>query len=322
MCKSCVVSKAGDQYAELRDEILVAITSNNETAVPSSGPAVAASSNTMGVPNVSISADDETALDGAIGRVDDSDGAMETEVNIVNMTGENRKSGDIDVTARKTAVCRFYLRKLCKHGRDGDGCAFSHPKMCYRFINYGLNSTRGCSKRNQCSFYHPPLCWEAEKSGYCGRKNCRFYHIRGTTLLATETTTPSVFNHQNSEAAAAGKTESERHGKQMPDGFNPSSQRSGMNYAARQVSRSFESQHGGCPRGREFTPNGEFRGTTERVLEEDRRTFLDFQCQMQAQMQQMQQQIQKLLNKDTVNVCTAPKVKQCGCVRDRPDINA
>ena len=54
------------------------------------------------------------------------------------------------------AICKFYLQKSCKHGRKGDDCNYSHPKLCYSYIKRG-DKRGGCKKGSQCSYVHPKL---------------------------------------------------------------------------------------------------------------------------------------------------------------------
>ncbi|KAK3875623.1 hypothetical protein Pcinc_019511 [Petrolisthes cinctipes] len=66
------------------------------------------------------------------------------------------------------------------------------------------------------------------------------------------------------------------------------------------------------PEVRGMTPRQ--RDITERGLDKERNSFLEFQSLMQAQMQQMQRQVQMLLNKEAMSTCMVPQMKQCGCV--------
>jgi hypothetical protein len=36
----------------------------------------------------------------------------------------------------KKGVCWKYLQKKCEHGKKGDGCRFSHPRLCHKFCTY------------------------------------------------------------------------------------------------------------------------------------------------------------------------------------------
>lgn len=83
-------------------------------------------------------------------------------------------------TTAKTTLCKFYIYKSCRHGVNGNGCAFAHPKKCFRYARDGMHKKRGCTKGKDCTFFHPPLCKSALRDGVCNRQDCKFHHIRGT----------------------------------------------------------------------------------------------------------------------------------------------
>ena len=95
-----------------------------------------------------------------------------------------------DGQARTTPVCKFYLQKSCKHGKKGEGCKYSHPKLCFNFIRRG-NRRGGCRKGEQCTYVHPKLCTKALETKTCTNKKCRFYHIAGTKFTSNFTPTPA-----------------------------------------------------------------------------------------------------------------------------------
>lgn len=75
-------------------------------------------------------------------------------------------------------VCKFYLRRNCRHGLKGDECKYLHPKICFKWLRNG--SDRGGCKKDNCSFFHPKLCTISIKSRKCSRKNCNLFHVKGT----------------------------------------------------------------------------------------------------------------------------------------------
>ena len=96
----------------------------------------------------------------------------------------------------KTRICRYFVRKTCKHGVKGEGCAFKHPKKCDRFMNHGDKNSKGCKKGNSCAYFHPPLCWESLRERVCRRENCRYHHLRRTKKWE-----PPVFERRPSAQA-------------------------------------------------------------------------------------------------------------------------
>ena len=94
-----------------------------------------------------------------------------------------KSSGSGSDSGGRRKVCRHYLTKTCKYGVIGDGCNFSHPKKCRKYLTHGDKSSRGCTKGKKCDFFHPPLCWSSVKTGECTREKCKFQHVRGTKLV-------------------------------------------------------------------------------------------------------------------------------------------
>ena len=83
-------------------------------------------------------------------------------------------------------ICKHYQIGKCKHGRKGEGCNFSHPKLCRNFIRLGNRKRGGCVRGDKCPFHHPPLCWKVEKGEPCLRKNCGFLHPKGIKITQDE----------------------------------------------------------------------------------------------------------------------------------------
>ena len=102
--------------------------------------------------------------------------------NIITIHG----SGDSEKASQKEAdekqpVCKFYLKKQCKHGMKGDGCDFSHPPICQKLLKFG-HSNKGCRGRG-CKSIHPKMCNPSLKRKECPYKNCKFYHVKGTKYV-------------------------------------------------------------------------------------------------------------------------------------------
>ena len=93
----------------------------------------------------------------------------------VNANINQKKESEED--SSKT-VCKFFLRQACKHGRKGNDCTFSHPKVCFKYTRHG-DRRGGCKKGTNCEFVHPRLC-NSYKSGVCSRAKCGLFHVKGT----------------------------------------------------------------------------------------------------------------------------------------------
>ena len=128
----------------------------------------------------------------AIEAIEENDTTIDVLLSAMNgttVTGDiATPEGNADETQRQPratestdnrAICKFYLRKNCQHGKSGLNCKYKHPKMCFKFLKHGGKSA-GCKKGKQCEFLHPPLCWSSKQNGLCSIGNCRFFHLKGT----------------------------------------------------------------------------------------------------------------------------------------------
>ena len=129
------------------------------------------------------------------------DGNKESEKGGGNEGDDHEKQSDDEKQPEddKQPVCRFYLRKQCKHGMKGDGCAFSHPPICQKLLNFG-HSKRGC-KGKGCKSIHPKMCNHSLRSKECSYKNCKFYHVKGTKYVEEVGHKPDLTDHKCDETA-------------------------------------------------------------------------------------------------------------------------
>jgi hypothetical protein len=169
MCKTCVPKKTSKTRSY--EEALRIIKDLKDAEEKSLGPV-----------NKWCVADALQATDGADSagaQVDPGEPDKEMVSETIQMAADLTESVLHDHPKKKGA-CKHYLRKSCKHGRLGEGCAFDHPKLCSRFVNNGPNNRRGCRDGKKCIFFHPPLCHESVDKGECSRGQCRFFHLKGT----------------------------------------------------------------------------------------------------------------------------------------------
>ena len=101
------------------------------------------------------------------------------------------------------AVCRFYLKNICKHGISGKGipgeqCKFSHPRRCFKFATHGTLQG-GCKKGKLCKDFHPPMCRDSLKSKLCTNMQCKFTHLKGTKRYELANYQQSNETHQQFE---------------------------------------------------------------------------------------------------------------------------
>ena len=98
-------------------------------------------------------------------------------------------------TGRSLKNCTFYLRNKCRYGVSGNGCGFTHPKRCNKFMDLGWY---GCKSDALCKKFHPRVCNDSYRHMQCNKINCDLLHIRKTR---------KPLEHQQGVAGAANTQE-------------------------------------------------------------------------------------------------------------------
>ena len=117
----------------------------------------------------------------------------------------------------KKTLCKFYANGSCKYKHE---CRFDHPKMCNKFIKNGLLkkfNPAGCDAK--CNKFHPNACRDSLRSKECARDNCRFFHLKGTTLLIKtreQKDETRYSQHQNQKSAPQSQSQV-KFGKKVED---------------------------------------------------------------------------------------------------------
>ena len=90
---------------------------------------------------------------------------------------DNRKETDKTTNKNlvKDKVCRHYIMNRCKHGKLGEDCKDSHPKLCFGFLNKGKEGCPRLRNKEVCQFFHPEGCRYGEK---CKNVKCNFFHSK------------------------------------------------------------------------------------------------------------------------------------------------
>ena len=59
--------------------------------------------------------------------------------------GENAKScvKKPEDPSKTKDLCKYFIRKKCKHGAKGIGCSFAHPQKCFKFLRHGTKARGG-----------------------------------------------------------------------------------------------------------------------------------------------------------------------------------
>ena len=64
-------------------------------------------------------------------------------------------------------ICKFYIKKCCRHGLRSNNCYYPHPAPCKKYIE---NPENGC--RPECTNFHPDICKYSRKLRKCYNANC------------------------------------------------------------------------------------------------------------------------------------------------------
>ena len=72
-------------------------------------------------------------------------------------------------------ICKFYIKKCCKHGLRGNNCNYPHPAPCPKYIEYPE-----CRCGPECTNYHPDLCKYSMQFRKCYNVKCYRIHLKGT----------------------------------------------------------------------------------------------------------------------------------------------
>ena len=120
-----------------------------------------------------------------------------------------RNVNTVDNSETKTRVCRHYVMNKCKHGKAGEECKDSHPKLCYGFINKGKEGCPRQRNKEECPYHHPSGCRYGSK---CKNDKCNYFHTKAERKLkkkATETPPPVETKAEESQAKETPKEATE-----------------------------------------------------------------------------------------------------------------
>ena len=89
-------------------------------------------------------------------------------------------SQETSKTYRPKPMCSRYRHGDCRYGRKGEGCPFSHSKVCMKFVKHGFDKRIGCNEGRQCIAFHPIICRDSLLWKVCTNLDCMYPHIKGT----------------------------------------------------------------------------------------------------------------------------------------------
>ena len=153
------------------------------------------------IERLNVEADSESG-DGARESLTENTDSVVNDSAVNNNSGvqTSSNSNGADNSKKNQTICRFFLRRNCKHGIVGKNCDFQHPKLCHKFTKNG-DKNGGC-KKTQCKFFHPNLCRSSLKERKCLKKNCRFFHLNGTQREeSSKITNPSNVTNKDQPAS-------------------------------------------------------------------------------------------------------------------------
>ena len=72
-------------------------------------------------------------------------------------------------------ICKFYIKKCCKHGLRCNNCNYPHPAPCKKYIE-----NPECSCGPECTNYHPDICKYSMQFRKCYNVRCYRIHLKET----------------------------------------------------------------------------------------------------------------------------------------------
>ena len=97
-------------------------------------------------------------------------------------------------TKKDDKICHFYRKGICKHGKSGENCKFSHPPYCKPFLMFGDKHPKGCNKGQSCQSFHPKMCHNSMTKHICYNLKCKYFHVKNTKRVP-----PKRSNKQHKE---------------------------------------------------------------------------------------------------------------------------
>ena len=203
VCSSCIKAKAGEKLPDVTNEIKVILEQEraSKTKLKPAGepqqtkiqePPSSPASLVLGT-----QAESESLTTSA---ASGWDAPMQAQQTGVESSGQKSPTSRGQTGSRKTrerrrraekkdSVCKYYGRGTCKHGQKGEGCHYSHPKKCIKFMRFAREEGRSCRDKS-CTYYHPPLCRLNESGRLCTREKCKFFHRKAVAAKFSKQRVP------------------------------------------------------------------------------------------------------------------------------------
>ena len=111
---------------------------------------------------------------------------------------------NVDNSESKARVCRHYVLNKCKHGKAGEECKDSHPKLCYGFMNKGKEGCPRLKNKEECPYHHPTGCRYGSK---CKNDKCHYFHTKSERKLKKKNTETQTLEETQPKAKETPKEE-------------------------------------------------------------------------------------------------------------------
>ena len=105
----------------------------------------------------------------------------EMQISLVDKQIDNSHAAlekNVEPVVEVSKVCSFYKRGICKHGKKGSECRFSHPSYCKPLLMHGTHPVHGCIKGKECTDLHPKMCYSSLNKKQCFNEKCPFFMSR------------------------------------------------------------------------------------------------------------------------------------------------
>ena len=135
-----------------------------------------------------------------------------------NDSNDSKDSKEHNSKKTSKDLCRFFARGKCTRSKD---CRFNHPSICKKFRQFGSISTNSEGCDGKCEAFHPNACRSSLHDKTCSFKDCRFYHLKGTKTIDSNSNTRSHSNsNSNSRDASKKNWRSNQQGKNQGQSGN------------------------------------------------------------------------------------------------------
>ena len=158
----------------------------------------------------------------------------EMQISLVDKQIDNSHAAlekNVEPVVEVSKVCSFYKRGICKHGKKGSECRFSHPSYCKPLLMHGTHPVHGCIKGKECTDLHPKMCYSSLNKKQCFNEKCPFFHVKGTKRQHSSSRSKLHYKTNQQEHPSANSTYSNGADNFVRNGSNNNSNSPDFLYA-------------------------------------------------------------------------------------------